>query len=252
MEHLNQLSTEERMTREATDLEYDIALSFAGEQRQIVEELAGRLTDRCVRVFYDDYEKADLWGKDLYQHFQTVYRDLARYCVIFVSSAHAAKIWPRHELKQAQARALRENQEYILPVRVDDTELPGLNATTGYIDLRRHTAEELAQLILQKLFGRIPEYDESELNWQGEQVEFRGTLVASSWPARLKRAQLKTTYSVQVPRIPYGRELSNRHASAAPCHDCLAVDGEYHDPGCDMEECPLCHGRAISCGCRCE
>lgn len=33
------------------------------------------------------------------------------------------------------------------------------------------------------------------------------------------------------------------------CHDCNIQVGGYHHPGCDMEECPRCHGQLISCGC---
>ena len=72
---------------ESDDFDYDIEFSFAGEDRAIVEELATRLTDEGVRVFYDAYEKAALWGKDLYQHLQIVYRDRARYCVVIVLAA---------------------------------------------------------------------------------------------------------------------------------------------------------------------
>jgi len=89
---------------ESDDFDYDIAFSFAGEDRAIVEELATRLTDEGVRVFYDAYEKAALWGKDLYQHLQIVYSDRARYCVVIVSAAYSQKLWTRHELKQAQTR----------------------------------------------------------------------------------------------------------------------------------------------------
>src|SRR5437762_8536234 len=127
---------------DSTDVDYDIAFSFAGEDRAVVEELVAMLTEKGVRVFYDTYEKAALWGKDLYQHLQNVYRDRAHYCVVIVSAAYAKKLWTRHELKQAQARAFKENSEYILPVRLDDTEIPGLNATTGYIDLRKHTVDD--------------------------------------------------------------------------------------------------------------
>src|SRR6185503_19148594 len=119
--------------------DYDLALSFAGEDRQVAENLASLLVRDGIRVFYDSYEKAALWGKDLYQHLQGVYRDKARYCVVFVSAAYSRKLWTKHELRQAQARAFRERQEYILPIRLDDTEIPGLNPTTGYIDLRQHT-----------------------------------------------------------------------------------------------------------------
>jgi len=234
----------------ASEYEYDLALSFAGEDRAVVDELAATLTDEQVRVFYDDYEKADLWGKDLYQHLQAVYRDKARYCIVFVSEAYARKLWTRHELKQAQARAFRESSEYILPVRLDDTEIPGLNATVGYIDLRHHSISELNDVILQKLFGReVRHEDLPELTWRGELVEFRGQEVASFWPEKLAGAQRLTHYVCRVPRIRYGDESSDWKADEYPCHDCGALKGEFHVPSCDVEECPVCHGQALGCEC---
>jgi hypothetical protein len=131
--------------------EYDVAVSFAGEDRKIVEQFVEYVRQRGVKVFYDDYERDTLWGKDLYQHLDDVYRHRARYCVIFVSESYAKKLWTRHELKSAQARAFQENQEYILPVRLDDTEIPGVRPTTGYQDLRSMSVEQVAELLLKKL-----------------------------------------------------------------------------------------------------
>lgn len=42
---------------------YEIALSFAGEDRAYVEEVAAYLKKNDVRCFYDGYEEATLWGK---------------------------------------------------------------------------------------------------------------------------------------------------------------------------------------------
>ncbi|MEP6597503.1 MAG: hypothetical protein ABJA71_16230 [Ginsengibacter sp.] len=53
--------------------QYDIGLSFAGEERSYVEQIAKELSDIGVKVFYDNYETSDLWGKDLYQHLNDVY-----------------------------------------------------------------------------------------------------------------------------------------------------------------------------------
>ena len=33
------------------------------------------------------------------------------------------------------------------------------------------------------------------------------------------------------------------------CHDCPALEGEYHEPGCDVERCPFCGDQLISCDC---
>lgn len=134
---------------------YDVALSFAGEQRAYVGGVASVLADESVPVFYDDYAKVDLWGKDLYEHLSAVYSQHARYTVMFVSQHYAAKVWPRLERRAAQERALREHGEYILPVRFDDTEVPGLSSNVGFLDARVMAPGEVADAILAKL-GRAP------------------------------------------------------------------------------------------------
>lgn len=136
------------------DREYDVCLSFAGEDRDYVKDVAALLNERGVRVFYDEYEKAKLWGKDLYDHLSFVYRNAARYCVLFVSEHYANKVWTNHERKNAQSRALSENSEYILPARFDDTVIDGLSDTVGFVDLRDTSPTELVNLISQKLGPR--------------------------------------------------------------------------------------------------
>ena len=131
--------------------EYDVGLSFAGEQREYVEQVADDLNSRGIRVFYDDYEKSTLWGKDLYAHLTEVYQHRCEFCVIFVSEAYADKVWTNLERKSAQARAMEENKEYILPARFDDTPIPGLLRTVGYVDLNQTSPEQLCDLISGKL-----------------------------------------------------------------------------------------------------
>ncbi|HSS50670.1 MAG TPA: TIR domain-containing protein [Thermoanaerobaculia bacterium] len=131
--------------------DYDVVLSFAGEDRSVVEGVATALKLRHVRVFYDSWEKAELWGADLYQRLDDIYQNKASYCLIFVSANYVRKAWANHELRSAQARALREHVAYILPVRLDDTAVPGIPSTIGHVDLRRETTDELCDLIGIKL-----------------------------------------------------------------------------------------------------
>jgi hypothetical protein len=131
--------------------EYDVCLSFAGEQREYVRQVAQILQERGIRVFFDEYEEADLWGKDLYEHLAGIYGRKARYCILFASKEYAEKVWPSHERANAQARALEAKEEYILPARFDNTEIPGLRPTIGYIDLTRRTPAQLAEIFIQKV-----------------------------------------------------------------------------------------------------
>jgi hypothetical protein len=145
-----------------TSFEYDIALSFAGEDRNYVESIANLLINRQVRIFYDKHEQSNLWGKDLYQHLQSIYKDKARYCLIFCSQHYAEKLWTKHELRQAQARAFEENSEYILPLRLDNTNIPGINGTTGYVDSKSFSIEEIAELIHQKIQSSLRKVQNSD------------------------------------------------------------------------------------------
>ena len=135
---------------------YDVALSFAGEDRQHAKALADLLKAGGYCFFYDENELAQLWGKNLYDYLSSVYKDRARYCVMFLSQHYERKLWTNHERQMAQARAFQENREYILPVRLDDTEIPGIPPTVGYLDLRSMTIEEVYEALVMKLSGTIP------------------------------------------------------------------------------------------------
>lgn len=131
--------------------EFDVALSFAGEDRAYVERVADKLRDIGLKVFYDKYESVTLWGKNLYTHLSEVYSERAQFVVLFISRHYKTKVWTNHERVSAQARAFKERKEYILPVRFDSTPLPGLLDTVGYLDAEHITADRLAHLIRAKL-----------------------------------------------------------------------------------------------------
>ena len=131
--------------------EYDVALSFAGENRNYVEEVANYLKFLGIKVFYDVFEEANLWGKNLYEYLSEVYRDKAKYTVIFISKFYDKKLWTNHERASMQARAFEESKEYILPARFDDTQIPGMLQTIGYINLNTKSPKQFADLIGYKI-----------------------------------------------------------------------------------------------------
>ena len=138
--------------KDSGSFQYDVCLSFAGEDRKYVREVADFLKKTGgLRVFYDEYEQVDMWGKDLYVHLDEIYRNTARYCVLFASKHYAQKVWTNHERQSAQARAMKQNSEYLLPAKFDDTQIPGLRPTIGYIELMDIAPEELAKMIIKKV-----------------------------------------------------------------------------------------------------
>lgn len=140
-----------RLEDDESEFNYDVALSFAGEDRNYAEELAVILKNKGINVFYDTFEKARLWGEDLYTYLNDLYKLRAKYCIMFLSQHYANKVWTNHERKAAQARAFNERKAYILPVRLDNSDIPGINETIGYLSWENEKAKGIAECVLQKL-----------------------------------------------------------------------------------------------------
>lgn len=134
---------------------FDVCLSFAGEDRHYAEPLAAALEKRAARVFLDSLFQANLLGRDLATYLYEIYSQQSRYCAVLVSQHYREKMWPNHERRSALERALREHgAEYLLPIRLDGAELPGIPETIGYL-VADVGPERVAEVILEKigLFG---------------------------------------------------------------------------------------------------
>ena len=132
---------------------WDVALSFAGAQRDYVEQVARALTAWGVRCFYDADEEIDMWGKFLPEELPAIYGEQAAVVVVFMSAEYAVREWTRLERRAALDRAVRERREYVLPAWFDDTPLPGLLPGMSYVDLRKKTPQQFAAMISAKLAG---------------------------------------------------------------------------------------------------
>jgi hypothetical protein len=130
---------------------YQVALSFAGEQRDYVEAVARSLQARGIAVFYDRFEPVTLWGKDGVEFFHQLFAADTACVVMFISKDYVAKKWTRHERRSALSRAVAEEGEYVLPVRFDDSSVPGLPDTVQYLRAQDHSPAELAAMISEKI-----------------------------------------------------------------------------------------------------
>jgi hypothetical protein len=136
--------------------EYDAALSFATEDKVVAEELAELFTNRNIKVFLDEYTGSEPWGKDILDHLVNLYSRKARYCVLLISEHYPLTAWTKTERASVQDRSFRDASEYILPIQLDDVNVPGIVEATGYVDLRRvdkQTMEKIARFLEQELAG---------------------------------------------------------------------------------------------------
>ncbi len=136
---------------------YDVALSFAEEQRAFVERVASYLQAKGIRFFYDKDRRTDTWGKDLRHHLDDIYREGAQFCVMFISKEYKEKRWSKFEQKRSLARAFfSENREYLLPFKFDDTEIAGLEDSIAFLPVELYDEEKLAEAIIEKIEDNRP------------------------------------------------------------------------------------------------
>ncbi|MXY92324.1 MAG: TIR domain-containing protein [Caldilineaceae bacterium SB0670_bin_27] len=139
---------------------YDVALSFAGEQRDYVEEVANELTSLNIFPFYDGFEEETimLWGRHLSEVLNEVYEKNSSNVVMFISKEYIDKAWPTHERRSAISGAIQKGTPPLL-VRFDCTTVPGLPTDINHLSAKKYTPPQLALMIAKKM-GRdtVPEY----------------------------------------------------------------------------------------------
>ncbi len=128
-------------------------MSFSGDCREVAEKLAELLIEQGARVFYDEYFSAHLLGKRLDSQFSWVFGEGTRYFVPIVSKTYVERAWPQFEWSVATREAEKRDEEFILPLRIDDSLLVGLPDNVGYLDLRGRCLNEVAALLFDKLGG---------------------------------------------------------------------------------------------------
>ncbi|KAB2933717.1 MAG: TIR domain-containing protein [Candidatus Contendobacter sp.] len=134
-----------------TGFPWDVAVSFAGEDRPVVEELKDALNNAGYTVFYDFDIQHQLWGADLRLKLADVYSNDAQYMVIFLSKHYPEKDWTKFELEIGKEARGKRTEIYLLPVLMDDVHIVGLSQNVGHIDLRRCSVSDLANSLIEKI-----------------------------------------------------------------------------------------------------
>lgn len=136
--------------------QFDVAVSFNGKDRNIVEEKVREMTRAGIRVFYDkDYEVETL-GQDLSKLFRETYSQKSKSLIVlpFISKNYGESDWSDFESQIIRKRLQAElNDEFIsvIQVRLDDTPVFGFSDKFGFVDLREGGEDRFLELLTKKL-----------------------------------------------------------------------------------------------------
>jgi hypothetical protein len=132
---------------------FDVALSFPGEVRGLVEEVAGYL-ERLIgpnAYFYDNNYQSQLARPALDLLLQDIYRNRSKLVVVFLSADYQAKDWCGIEFRAIRDIIANREHDRIMFIRTDNGAVEGVFNTDGYIDAQQHNAAQIAQFIKERV-----------------------------------------------------------------------------------------------------
>lgn len=132
------------------DYTYDLAISYASEQLEYVREFADAMIDRGYSVFLDRYETVRLLSTFLHEELYSIFRNESRHIILFISDEYSAKPHALWEAKITIARSIF-NPNCFTVARFTDAQVPCIDESYLYLDIKKYTALELAELMSKKL-----------------------------------------------------------------------------------------------------
>lgn len=144
------------MTDATPQRRFDIALSFPGEHRAFVEQVAEHLAAAFTseRVLYDKYHEEELARLDLNIYLPALYRKEAELIVVCLCPEYAAKLWCRLEWRHISQLIATVDAKRIMflsfgnPGDLSDL---GILGGDGYINIDSLTPQTVAEKIRKRL-----------------------------------------------------------------------------------------------------
>lgn len=135
---------------------FDIAISYAGEEEGIAEDLHRILRENDIEVFFAKPCKVYLFGKRLTPEIKNAFGPYTKFVVPIISKHYIEKYWPKLEFRIAKEEEKHRRFEFILPILLDDIQLEDLETDLVYINLRKEGIFSSADTIIKKLREHYP------------------------------------------------------------------------------------------------
>ncbi|MCB4919702.1 hypothetical protein LAV78_14365 [Brucella intermedia] len=136
---------------------YDIALSFAGRNRDLAELLFEKLTQREVSVFYDLDHQHRIIAQQVEDYLAPIYSSEAAYVVPLLSVEYPTRIWTKFESDHFKDRF---GKNAVIPIRYHDAPDGYFSSSYGFGSLSfdpNKPIEPQAELIVETICKRLEE-----------------------------------------------------------------------------------------------
>lgn len=208
---------------------YDVAFSFAGEDRDIIEKIK-EIVSNEYSVFYDNDNQSELVGKDLYRYLRNLYANNARYVACFLSEHYYKKIWTNLEFTAVRERFMNTffDSDFLIPIMLDNS--PLTRDIPSFIGYYKHTdISKTAELIKEKI--RIPYADNSIIQHRENILKYFLEKVCEAMQAhRLKVSSFQNKLYIESEGVKTVFTFSNDEFLNLPC--VLIFQGELNTNLC--------------------
>jgi hypothetical protein len=119
----NKLRVDCGFRENAISREWDVAISFAGENRDLARLIQSELEFLDVNVFFDELYEDNYLGKSWSSEFKRIFADDSDLVVCILDDNHLRKIWPTFERDCFSPRVAAGE---VIPIFLDDSVFSGI------------------------------------------------------------------------------------------------------------------------------
>ncbi len=211
-----------------------VAFSLAGEQRDLVRPIAEAVEKVLGRpnVFYDEWFEHYIAGSDADLKLQEIYGERCVLAVTCISGNYGDKPWTQAEHQAIRARYMQANERHdqlgILPIRVGDGEVDGINFNAIVPDIRKRSADDAAKLILDRLQLVMPELGKeqaSESAWPTRKGAIHWPMADHTEACQAFETLLSPDTPFRLLSIKGASEVGKSHMTKQMLANALHVDG---------------------------
>jgi len=87
----------------------------------------------------------------LSEYFREVYGPKTRYIVVLISKHYPVKNWTGFEFSIMREEAKKRQDEFILPIKLDNTQIEGIKEDIAYLDYQEEGIEGIVDCLIKKI-----------------------------------------------------------------------------------------------------